>query len=82
MNGDPHRLTKLEQRAIASYRSYSEYLLSLSDDDYEKYLAMPFTARLAVFCNLGLSVTDDQRVHVAGVPGGAYRGDQLAFLSA
>lgn len=77
---DHRRLTATEQNVVAAYRSMKEWLLSLSDDEYDAYLALPFTARLAMFSSFRLKYAQRQRVHLGLAPGGTYRGDQVAFL--
>ena len=74
------RLTTTEKHAIASYRSMTEWLCSLSDEEYHTYLAMPFAMRLATFRGLGLGCTQDKRVNLISATSRSYRSDQVAFL--
>lgn len=83
MEEPTHRLlTTTERNAVAAYRSMTDWLCSLNEDEYRAYLTMPFAVRLATFRGLGFGCTQDKSVNLIGAAPRPYRGNQLAFFGA
>lgn len=56
-------ISNSELQAIADFRKMSDWLVALSDEDYDRYMALPLAARLATFRRVCLRHHQDNLVN-------------------